>query len=219
LLALPPDIDASFLTISGCTSLTGWPPNGQLSVGSLNMRECPQLTSVPPWMGALSQLNLSGCAGVRSLPDDAQVTSWIDVAGTQLQSLPRGCQGAALRWRGVFVDQRIAFHPESITAAQVLAEHNTEMRRVLLERMGYDRFMEQAEAEVLDHDHDAGGERRLLLVPMKDDEDLVCVMVRCPSTGRRYMIRVPPTVRTCRKAVAWIGGFDEEEKYQPLVET
>ena len=77
-----------------------------------------------------------------------------------------------------------------------------ELRRVLLERMGYARFMEEAKAEILDTDTDAGGERKLVRVPLPRDEDLVCVMVRCPSTGREYVIRVPPATRSCRKAAA-----------------
>jgi hypothetical protein len=33
------------------------------------------------------------------------------------------------------------------------------------------------------------------------------------------VIRVPPTLGTCRAAVAWIAGFDDEDDYKPLVET
>jgi hypothetical protein len=65
---------------------------------------------------------------------------------------------------------------------------------------------------------DPGGVRRLLRVPMVDDEDLVCVMVHCPSTGGRYLLRVPPKMKTCRQAVAWTAGFDDPSRYRPLVE-
>jgi hypothetical protein len=56
-------------------------------------------------------------------------------------------------------------------------------------------------------------------VEMKNDEPLVCVSVICPSTGRQYVIRVPPEIDTCHKAVAWVAGFDNPDEYQPLVET
>ena len=52
--------------------------------------------------------------------------------------------------------------------------------------------MLDADAEVLDEDSDPGGVRRLLRVPIEDDEDLVCVMVHCPSTGGRYPSAPPP---------------------------
>jgi hypothetical protein len=54
---------------------------------------------------------------------------------------------------------------------------------------------------------------------MKGDEDLLCVSVICPSTARQYVIRVPPTMLTCRQAVAWVAGFDNPDDYRPLIET
>ncbi|NOK61345.1 MAG: hypothetical protein GFH27_549305n114 [Chloroflexi bacterium AL-W] len=54
---------------------------------------------------------------------------------------------------------------------------------------------------------------------MTGDEDLVCVSVICPSTGRQYLIRVPPQTRTCHQAAAWIAGFDDPNAYQPIAET
>jgi hypothetical protein len=119
----------------------------------------------------------------------------------------------------VQIDARIAFNPESLTAEEVLGEPNVERRRVMLERCGYERFMKRAGAKELDRDTDRGGVRRLLRVPLEGDEDLVCVAVRCPSTGNDYVIRVPPGMTTCRAAVAWIAGFDDPDAYAPLVET
>ena len=81
------------------------------------------------------------------------------------------------------------------------------------------RFLEEAHAEVLDRDRDPGGERQLLRVPLPGDEPLVCVSVFCPSTSRQYVLRVPPTTKTCRQGVAWMAGFDNPDDYRPLVET
>ena len=106
-----------------------------------------------------------------------------------------------------------------MSVAEVLAEPNVERRRVLLERCGYERFLREADAQILDMDGDRGGDRRLIRVPMVRDEDLVCVSVRCPSTGHPFILRVPPTMRTCRQAVAWIAGYDDPDQYQPAVET
>jgi len=92
-------------------------------------------------------------------------------------------------------------------------------RRVLLERVGFERFLREVEAEVVDEDTDAGGERRLLRVAMQGDEDLVCVSVKCPSTGRQYLLRVPPRTRTCHEAVAWTAGFSNPHDYKPAIET
>lgn len=42
---------------------------------------------------------------------------------------------------------------------------------------------------------------------------------RCPSTGRRYLLPVPLTVRSCHAAAAWMAGFERADDYAPLLET
>jgi hypothetical protein len=219
LAAFPEGLDVYFLDIQGCTQLTGWPARATIRIGRLNARGCTRLAALPRSLGQLSQLDVSDCPGLRTLPPDLRVTSWLDVGHTGITSLPASLAGVPLRWRGVPVDERIAFHPESITVEEVLGERNAERRRVLLDRFGYERFMTAADAEVLDTDHDAGGERRLLRVRLEGDEPLVCVAVCCPSTGRQYLLRVPPGMKTCRQAVAWTAGFSDPEDYRPVAET
>jgi hypothetical protein len=219
LSSLPEGLSTYFLDISGCRQLTRWPVTGELSVGRLRARDCTGLTGLPDWLGPLSQLDLRGCANIQELPEWLEIASWIDVGGTSITSLPESLSDVPLRWRGVPVDHRVAFRPGEISAAEILAEPNAELRRVKLERMGLDQFLEQADAEVLDEDRDVGGPRRLLRVPMQNDEPLVCVIVSCPSTARQYIIRVPPATATCRHAIAWTAGFDDPELYQPLIET
>ena len=70
-----------------------------------------------------------------------------------------------------------------------------------------------------DRDTDSGGARELLCVEVPGDEPLVCVSVRCPSTGRHYLLRMPPDVTSCAQAVAWTTGFDNPDAYAPLQET
>ena len=174
---------------------------------------------MPTWLRQISQLNLCGCTGITSLPNNLQVGSWIDLAGLELAASPPTMAGTPLRWRGVPIDERIAFRPEEVTAAEVLAERNAEVRRVKLERMGLDRFLAGVPSQTIDEDADLGGPRKLLRVELEGDEPLVCVLVRCPSTGRRYTLRVPPQTKTCQQAVAWTAGFDDPNDYRPIVET
>jgi len=217
--AAPEGLDVNFLDISGCVALRRWPQNGRIGIGRLRAANCAQINSLPGWLTDVAQLDVSGCVNLAELPEGLRVASWLDLANSGIKSLPASIEVARLRWRGVPIDERIAFRPETITSREILAETNAELRRVLLERMGYESFLNEAEAETLDRDRDPGGERRLLRVPMEGDEDLVCVSVICPSTGRQYIIRVPPTMRSCRQAVAWIAGFDDPDDYRPLVET
>ncbi|MFH5806130.1 DUF6745 domain-containing protein [Alienimonas sp. DA493] len=216
---LPEGLATSFLDLTGCGQLEEWPATGEVSVGRLRMRDCIGFRSVPPWLGTVAQLDLAGCVGIRELPEGLRVTSWVDVGGTNLTELPASLTGVGLRWRGVAVDERIAFRPEEITAAEALAEPNAELRRVKMERIGFDRFVAEADPTVLDADTDPGGERKLLRVDLEGDEPLVVVAVSCPSTGGRYVLRVPPNMKTCRQAIAWTAGFDDPSQYAPLVET
>jgi hypothetical protein len=166
----------------------------------------------------VGQLDLRDCTALTSLPRQLEVTSWIDVGGSGITRLPRALDGVPLRWRGVGVTERIAFHPDTLTVEEILAEPNAEVRRVMLERVGFEWFFEHARAEALDQDRDSGGPRRLLRVPLPGDEPLVCLSVCCPSTGRRYVLRVPPGMKTCRQAAAWMAGLDPDD-YRPVVET
>ena len=215
--SLPESLEVDSLILRGCTALKNLPC--ALKVHRLDVSGCTQLTALPDDISKLAELNVSGCSRLESLPDGLQVSGSIELAQSGLKGLPRSLDKVAIRWRGVQIDERIAFRPESFAIDEILNERNAESRRVLIERIGYEALFEKANAEVLDCDRDAGGERRLLRVQMRGDEPLVCVSVRCPSTGRQYVLRVPPQVTTCRHAVAWIAGFDDPDAYEPVVET
>ena len=219
LQALPENLDVYFLDIAGCSRLKDWPRQANVRIGRLVMAGCTRLNSLPSWIKELSQLDMADCENLRELPDDLRIASWLDIGGSGLTQLPKTLRSTPLRWRGVPVDERVAFRPETITVDEIFREQNTEKRRVLLERMGYEKFLSEARAMELDKDRDAGGMRRLLRVEFAGDEPLVCLNVFCPSTGRQYMLRVPPQMRHCHAAAAWIAGFDNPDEYQPIQET
>ncbi len=217
--SLPDGLDVYFLDIAGCTNLVALPEQATIRIGNLIARGCTRLRALPTWLTNLSQLDVCDCTSLCELPEGLRVGSWADIAHTQITTLPQSMKGTRLRWRDVLVDERIVFHPETITVQEILDETNAEMRRVLLDRKGNAAFIKEAHGEVLYQDTDPGGERRLLRVPLTSDEPLVCLEVRCPSTARQYLLRVPPTMQTCHQAAAWIAGFDNPDDYRPLVET
>ncbi len=217
--ALPENLRVDFLTIDGCPALKHWPESAKVSIGAVSARGCTGLSSLPNGLGPLTTLNLRDCARIEHLPEGTQVRAWVDIGGTKIEGLPESLTGTGLRWRGVSVTPQIAFFPETLKSADALAETNAEVRRVMIERIGFERFLQESNARVLHEDTDPGGPRQLLQVDLESDEALVCVSVRCPSTGRHYLIRVPPTIRTCHQAVAWTAGFDNPDDYVPVVET
>ncbi|MFC6593139.1 DUF6745 domain-containing protein [Deinococcus lacus] len=215
---LPEGLSVNFLDISGCEALREWPQHAELRYGHLLASRCASLRALPEWLTTLSGLDLSDTRGITALPPGLNITGWLDVGGSGLGGTQPAQAGATLRWRGVRVNEAIAFHPELLSGADALSEKNAERRRVILERIGLERFLSEVDAEVLDTDHDAGGERRLVRVPLPDDEPFVAVLVACPSTGRRYALRVPPHITTGHAASAWLAGFDDPGQYQPALE-
>jgi hypothetical protein len=219
LSALPEGLSTWFLDMTGCSHFETWPENGSINHGSLILRNCIGVRSLPRWIGRLAQLNLAGCVQISEIPNGIEVSSWVDIGGSGVTHLPQGLYGAPLRWRGVRVNERIAFHPEQLTAKEVIAEKNAELRRVMIERMGYLKFAKEAGAKVLDKDQDRGGGRQLLRIDLQEDEPLVGLSCHCPSPGRQYFLRVPPTMKSCHQAAAWMAGYDDPSLYRPLIET
>lgn len=212
-------LEIRLLDVAGCTRLSGLPEGTALKFWILDVSGCTNLAVLPNGLLHLQRLNISGCTRLTSLPDDIRIRSWIEVADSGLAGIPNSLRSVRLLWRGMLVSDRVAFCPETITADEILQERNLEFRRLLIERIGVERFVANTNAQTLDNDQDPGGSRRLLRVPFESGEEVVCLEVHCPSTGRKYILRVPPRTQTCVEAAAWVAGFSNPRRYRPVVET
>ncbi len=192
-----------------------WLPDG-LHCASLNLSNCPNLSQIPDRLETRF-LDISGNRQITQLPESTVIHSVLELAKSGLCGLPTNLR-VRLHWDGVPITERMAFYPESISGQDVLREDNLETRRVLLERIGYDRLMLEVGGLILDRDTDAGGQRKLIRIPLDDDEDIMLVAVFCPSTAHQYVLRVPPFMRFCHQAVAWLAGFENERDYQVMAE-
>lgn len=218
LKCLPEGLRVNFLDITSC-NFSEWPEDIVVEFGYLIARNCENITSLPESLNDLTTLDLRNCTSISKIPEDLKISAWIDIAGTKITKLPKILEKTELRWRGVPIKPRIAFNPETITSKEILNEINIESRRVLLERMGYQKFLENANAIVIHEDTDPGGERKLVRIDLHEDEPLVCLSMICPSTRRQYVVRVPPDMKNCHHAASWIAGFDNPKKYNPIIET
>ncbi|MBM2621098.1 hypothetical protein JIG36_36920 [Actinoplanes sp. LDG1-06] len=122
-------------------------------------------------------------------------------------------------WRGMPIPTELAAELPSLTAERIGAESNAELRRVMLEHFGYDRYLREAGARAM-HQDETG---TLWFLALPGDEPLVMVEVvnatpEPDGTSRVYWLRVPPTTRTAREGVAWTFGLTADE-YHPLVQT
>ncbi|MFJ9646201.1 DUF6745 domain-containing protein [Streptomyces sp. NPDC101206] len=122
-------------------------------------------------------------------------------------------------WRGMPVPAGFLAELDALTPERIRAEENAELRRVMLEHYGYDRYLDESGAEPVHRD----GAGVLWRIPLPDDEDVVMVEVvnstpEPDGTHRTYWLRVPPDTRTARQGVAWTFGI-AAEAYEPLRET
>ena len=91
----------------------------------------------------------------------------------------------------------------------LLEEKNSELRRSLIQRIGYARLCQELQAEKLDTWQDY----EILRIDAKIDEEPIHLLkMNCPSTGDIHAIRVPPNMTSARDAVRWINwGIDPQE--------
>jgi hypothetical protein len=122
-------------------------------------------------------------------------------------------------WNGVQVTEQTILRPQTFDSKEILKEQNSEVRRVMIERFGMNRFITEAGAKVI-HKHDMGALYSIEL-PGDPDRVLRAVRVKDPSTDREYFLRVPPKIKRADDAVAWTFGFelDCKKEYRPQIET
>jgi hypothetical protein len=154
----------------------------------------------------LRSLDISGCTRLTSLPDDIEILGSLELADSGLTSLPATLDQTKLYWHGSPADVRHVFHPETITAQEVVNEMNTGRRRILLERLGYAAFFAGVDAQVLDEEYEGDEVRRLLRYQFERWEAIVCL-----QQSNQAFMRVPDNTKTCQEAISWLsqnpGGY------------
>lgn len=126
---------------------------------------------------------------------------------------------ALYAWRGMPVPAAFLEELRTLTPERIRAEENAELRRVMLEYHGYDRYLADSGARPVHRDETG----TLWRIDLAGDEAVVMVEVlnstpEPDGTHRTYWLRVPPTTREAREGVAWTFGLGAEV-YAPLRET
>ena len=177
-------------------------------------------------------------AGIRLITENAgwwipyQGICWISDRHHVLNLDDRGrlhCEtGPAVAYRdglaiyaihGTRVPPAVVEHPYTIQVSDIDAERNAEVRRVMVDRYGPDRYIRDSGATLV-HQDDFGS---LYLKSQPGDEDL-CMVKVVNSTAepdgsfKDYWLRVPPTMQTAKGAIAWTFGLKEAD-YTPTLQT
>ncbi|MGW2058888.1 DUF6745 domain-containing protein [Streptomyces sp. NPDC001840] len=126
---------------------------------------------------------------------------------------------ALYAWRGMPVPAGFLSELASLTPERIRDEANAELRRVMLEYYGYDRYLSESGARPVHRDETGV----LWRIALDGDEDIAMVEVvnstpEPDGTYRTYWLRVPPTTRTAKQGVAWTFGLEVGE-YEPIRQT
>ncbi|MCM1983292.1 DUF6745 domain-containing protein [Lyngbya confervoides] len=114
-------------------------------------------------------------------------------------------------FRGVNLPPRYGpIHPNLWRADWILTEQNAELRRVLIQGIGYSRLCQELDAEILDR----WREYSLLRIDHPVDiEPIFLLKMTCPSTGYIHATRVPPDLRSAREAIRWVNWDIDPEDF------
>ncbi len=120
---------------------------------------------------------------------------------------------------GVWLAEKYGTIPTSEWKSQwLLEEENAELRRVLIQIIGYDKICQDLGAVELD----SWEEYTLLKIEnytelnpdgsQDTSEPMHLLKMTCPSTGHIHFLRVPPNNNSARVAIAWVNwGVDPKE--------
>jgi len=119
---------------------------------------------------------------------------------------------------GVSVVPHLITDPSKLTVAEVESQWSAEVSRIMIDRYGVERFIQDCGTEVIDQ-----SEYGVLYCKRTGRSPFAMVKVinRSPEPDgsfKTYFLEVPPTMTTARAAIAWTFEMEESE-YSPIVET
>jgi len=116
-------------------------------------------------------------------------------------------------WKGILISKNVIEDP--LTVSDILDEDNAEVRRVMVDIFGIDRFVVESKSKTLDKQ----GEYELLEVPYLDDGGhMMALKMRCPTTLAVYVHTVHPECTNIEQALAWKRGEDDFKNARPYKE-
>jgi len=95
-------------------------------------------------------------------------------------------------------------------AEWLLTENNAEIRRILIQQIGYDRICQELQTTELD------SWREYTLLKIDAHVEMVPIhllKMTCPSTNRIHVLRVPPHLISARKAIRWANWDVDPEAF------
>mgnify|MGYP001794564804 CR=1 FL=1 len=121
---------------------------------------------------------------------------------------------------GIWLPEKYGKIPSSEWRSHwLLEEENAELRRILIQAIGYNRICKELGAIELD----SWNEYTLLEIdnytemtpehPQNYSEPMHLLQMTCPSTGFIHFLRVPPDINSAREAITWINWDIDPEDF------
>ncbi|MBD2197325.1 MULTISPECIES: DUF6745 domain-containing protein [Calothrix] len=113
-------------------------------------------------------------------------------------------------YRGINLPEQYGkVHPTNWRGEWLLEQRNAELRRVLIQGIGYERICQDLQAKECDR----WQEYTLLQIESEIDvEPIHLLKMTCPSTDFIHVLRVPPDINSAREAIRWVNwGIDPTE--------
>ncbi len=204
------------------------------------MRDVIGLTGLDCWDKFSAWEECTKSAGFRFMQADyCIVTDRPNILKKDSEHRPHCDDGPSHQWRdgfslwhihGVRVTEQIVMKPDTLTMDQISSESNAEVRRIMVERYGYERYAKDAGVVVVDtcpDDHPIKGLRTAKLGYTQVGEDRVYALDMLNSTPepdgttKRYIIPIDydrydgEAARNCHAAMAstWRVKGRETELY------
>ncbi|NJR32208.1 MAG: leucine-rich repeat domain-containing protein [Chamaesiphon sp. CSU_1_12] len=187
-----------------------------------------KLTELPSNIGnsiELVSLNLSGNQ-LTSLPTSIRFLrelTILDLSGNPLtdlsilQNLPKL---RSINFLGLYLPRRYWTKLSEWKAEWLLDEQNAELRRRLIQQIGYEIICEELDSMQIDVWREYillkidGVERSYDWRRGKDiQEPMVLLKMTCPSTGHIHVLRVPPEMTSAEAAITWVNHGIHPDKF------
>ena len=127
---------------------------------------------------------------------------------------------ALFSFHGVTIPKEIVEHPEAITVEAIMEEENAEVRRIMCEIMGWDRYVTESGLQLIDECDDpanAPHTLRLFDTPQQVFNVPVRLLLMTNATPKptgivpRYGITVPVEINSALEAAAWMADVSAEQ--------
>jgi leucine-rich repeat protein SHOC2 len=193
-----------------------------------------QITNLPDFIGNLSnlvELELSNNK-LTSLPasiGNASNLTYLNLNGNDINDLSvlRGLEKMCEENRyydnveilNIYLPSRYWTKFSDWRSDWLLTEYNSEIKRVLIQQIGYEKISQELDMRELDN------YREYTLVTIDDArfyddysheeviEPMVLLKMTCPSTGHIHILRVPPEMTSAEAAITWVNHGIHPDKF------